>query len=228
VRQRHRQLAGAEVAMAARVVCISRTLAASGEGIARAVAEQLGYRVIDAEIIQRAAEKAGVDPRRVHEAEQRQPLLRRLFASFRSPGASGDRAYQEETALSEAAAASGEATQARLRALIRDAIGEIAAEGRVVIIAHAASMALGGREDVLRVLVTASPDTRARRLVQLSQVSLGEARDAVGQSDRARSDYFRHFYRIGQELPTHYDIVVNTDVLAPEQAIGLIVAAATG
>ena len=214
--------------MAARVVCISRTLAASGEDIARAVAGELGFRLVDAEIIARAAEKAGVEPRRVHEAEQRQPPLRRLLTSVRSPGAAGDRAYEHESALSEAAAASGEATQARLRALIRDAIGEIAAEGRVVIIAHAASMALGGREDVLRVLVTASPDTRARRLVQLSQVSLGEARDAVAQSDRARDHYFKHFYRVGLELPTHYDIVVNTDALTPEQAIRLIVAAASG
>jgi hypothetical protein len=155
--------------MAARVVCISRTLAASGEDIARAVAGELGFRLVDAEIIARAAEKAGVEPRRVHEAEQRQPLLRRLLTSVRSPGAAGDRAYEHEAALSEAAAASGEATQARLRALIRDTIGEVATEGRVVIVAHAASMALGGREDVLRVLVTASPDTRARRLVQLSR-----------------------------------------------------------
>ena len=48
--------------MPARVVCISRTLAAGGEEIGQAVAERLGYRVIDAEIIQRAAEKAEVDP----------------------------------------------------------------------------------------------------------------------------------------------------------------------
>ena len=42
--------------MAAKVVCISRTLAAGGEEIGQAVAERLGFRVIDAEIIQRAAD----------------------------------------------------------------------------------------------------------------------------------------------------------------------------
>ena len=29
-----------------------------------------------------------------------------------------------------------------------------------------------------------------------------------------------------QELPTHYDLVVNTDQIGPEQAVNLIVAAA--
>ena len=45
-------------------------------------------------------------------------------------------------------------------------------------------------------------------------------------SDRERADYFRRFYDIDEELPTHYDIVVNTDTLGPEQAVNLIVAAA--
>ena len=56
--------------MAAKVVCISRTLAAGGEEIGQALAERLGWRVIDAEIIQRAAEKAGLDPGKVARTEQ--------------------------------------------------------------------------------------------------------------------------------------------------------------
>ena len=68
--------------MAVRVVCISRTLAAGGEEIGQGVAERLGYRVIDAEIIQRAAEKADVQPERVARTEQRQSLIRRLISSI--------------------------------------------------------------------------------------------------------------------------------------------------
>ena len=36
----------------------------------------------------------------------------------------------------------------------------------------------------------------------------------------------KRFYELDQELPTHYDLIVNTDALRPEQAVGLIVAAA--
>ena len=45
-----------------------------------------------------------------------------------------------------------------LRALIRQSVNETADEGNVVIVSHAASYALADRGNVLRVLVTASPE----------------------------------------------------------------------
>ena len=118
------------------------------------------------------------------------------------------------------------ATPDDLRLLIRAAIQEIAREGRAVIVAHAASMTLATRTDVVRVLVTASAETRARRLVAARGIASEAAAAAVATSDRNRRDYFRRFYDIAQELPTHYDLVVNTDVLAPEQAAEVIACAA--
>ena len=151
--------------MPARVVCISRTLAAGGEEVGRGVAERLGYRVIDAEIIERAAERAEVDPKRVAETEQRQPLIRRLIAAIAFPGQAGALPLEYYAAAPEAALAIGQPLEDRLRSLIREVIEEVANEGRAVIVAHAASMALAGRYGILRVLVTAPPERRARRLV---------------------------------------------------------------
>ena len=51
-----------------------------------------------------------------------------------------------------------------LRGLIRSVIEDTAATGNVVIVAHAASLALASRGDVFRVLITASMQTRQRRL----------------------------------------------------------------
>lgn len=212
--------------MSVAVVCVSRTLAAGGEDVARSLASGLRFRVVDAEIVQRAAARAGIDAARLQDAEQRQPLLRRLLTSLRPRGLADDAAFQRETALAEAAAAGGEVTGNHGKSLLRAAIEEVAGEGRVVIVAHAASLALGGRADVLRVLVTGSPESRAHRLVSLSGASLAEARAAVRASDEARADYLRRFYGVAAELPTHYDLVVNTDQLAPEQAVAMLLAAA--
>ena len=102
-----------------------------------------------------------------------------------------------------------------MRALIREAIEEVAARGNVVVVAHAASFALAGREDTLRVLVTASPETRA-----------GRYEGSIKDSDAARADYLRRFYGVEHELPTHYDLVLNTDVVSVEKAAELIALAA--
>ena len=84
----------------------------------------------------------------------------------------------------------------RLRELIRQAIEETAARGDVVIVAHAASHALASTPGVLRVLVTASPETRRERVAAERGVDSREAARAVDAGDAARADYLRKFYGV--------------------------------
>ena len=214
--------------MPAKVVCISRADAAAGEDVGRLVAERLSFRYVDEEVIERAARLARVDPKLVAKVEERQPLLRALLEKV---AAAGELVGPATMAMGVPMYASLpheplRATPEDLRALIQAAITEIAREGNAVIVAHAASMALAMRGDVLRVSVTASADTRARRLGAARQITEEEATSAIATSDRNRRDYFRRFYEIDEELPTHYDLVVNTDVLTAGQAAEVIVCAA--
>jgi hypothetical protein len=219
-----------ENVMAAQVVCISRTTAALGEEIGNLVAERLSFRYVDEQVIERAARLAQVDPKLVAAVEHRQPLLRGLMEKL---AAARDLVGPALAVGAPVFAMSPERQGYRakpddLRLLIRAAIHELASHGHAVIVAHAASMMLATRPDVVRVLVTASAETRARRLVAAQGIAAEAAADAVATSDRNRRDYFRRFYDIGREQPTHYDLVVNTDVLAPERAADVIVCAAQG
>jgi cytidylate kinase len=214
--------------MSFRVVCISRTIAAGGEVIGERVAQRLGFRYVDEQIITRAAQQAQVDPKLVASAEQRRPLLQRVL----------DRLAMARELAGPVTLATGlpleffapeptayHATGEDLRTLIRAAIHEVARAGQAVIVAHAASMALADTEGVLRVLVTASPETRAQRVAAAQGTSAAEAANAVAASDRDRRDYLQRFYKIADELPTHYDLVINTDKLTREQAVDVVLAA---
>jgi cytidylate kinase len=77
------------------------------------------------------------------------------------------------------------------------------------------------------VFVTASPDTRAARLATAKGLDQSEAARAVHDSDAGRTNYLKRFYGISEELPTHYDLVVNTDTVSVEQAAALISLAAS-
>jgi len=219
--------------MEARVVCLSRTLGAGGEEIGQQLAAKLGFRYLDEEIISAAAEEAHIDADAVAAAEHHPPLLRRLLdrlggaatvlAAPPSHLGTGEPLTQPGADLGTFAEAPKE-----LRALIRAAICDAASAGRAVIVAHAASVALAGVAGVLRVLVTASPDVRAERLAGCRGITADTARTAIADSDRERRNYFRDFYKLREELPTHYDLVVNTDALAPSLAVALILAAAKG
>jgi len=215
--------------MSFRVVCISRTIAAGGETIGQTVAQRLGFRYIDEQIITRAAQQAQVDPALVAAAEHRRPLLQRIIDRLAMAGdLAGPLSLATGVPLDAFApgTAGYRAMPDDLRALIRAAIHEVASAGQAVIVAHAASMALTGTPGVLRVLVTASADTRAQRLVATQGMGAVEAAADIAASDRERHAYFQGFYNIKEELPTHYDLVINTDVLAPDLAVELIVAAA--
>jgi cytidylate kinase len=115
---------------------------------------------------------------------------------------------------------------ATYRRLIQQVIYETAERGNVVIVAHAAGFHLAGMKGLLRVFVTASTDVRVERLRQVTKLDAQDAEKAIEKDDNARQAYLRRFYDIRQELPTHYDLVVNTDVITTSVATRLIVSAA--
>jgi len=201
--------------MPAHVICISRTFAAGGEDVGRRVAEALGFRYVDEEIVEIAAEKAGLDPETVADAEKRRTLAMQLLDGLAwSAAATMTPTFRPNAFTGEAEAA-----------LIRTVIGETAERGDAVIVAHAASIALAGRAGVLRVLVTAPPEVRARRVAENTAVDEAAGAKLVRESDRDRAAYLKRFYGLAAELPTHYDLVVNSEFLSPEEAAALVVQA---
>jgi threonine dehydrogenase-like Zn-dependent dehydrogenase len=185
------------------------------------VATTLGYRIVDEEIIAHAASKGGVTPADVADEERRKSTLTKLLDGL------GRGIAVDAVGIPLAGTSIDDPLPAdAIRMLIVEAIEETAAQGDVVIVAHAAAHALTGRPDVLRVLVTASPDTRAERMADVRVLELQQAHRALKQSDAGRSEYLRRFYDVATELPTHYDLVINTDELSYEQAAELIVVAA--
>ena len=217
--------------MSATVICISASDGANADGVATAVGEALGFRVISEEIVARAASEAGVDQQAIEDVEQRKTALMKILDSMALWGAAEPQFVLSSDSQITAGMigvglpySSGSSRPSEeLRGLIRSAIDEFMAAGDVVILAHAASLSLAGREQVLRVLVTASPATRSARLSESLQVDAKEGDSLVKKGDAGRADYLKRFYGIDRELPTHYDIVVNTDNLTPEEAAAAIV-----
>jgi hypothetical protein len=201
------------------VVCISRALGARGEEVGRLVAERLGFLYVDDEIVTQAAIRGGVDPAGVADEERRKTVVARVLEALAQGSA--------EVWPPGGAGIGQEVRSEGMRALIRETIEQTAARGDVVIVAHAASHVVSGGP-ALRVLVTASPRTRAHRIGERDGLDEARASRAVKQSDAARRDYLKRFHGVDEELPTHYDLVVNTDVLSVELAAQVIGEAATG
>ncbi|MCH8009516.1 MAG: cytidylate kinase-like family protein [Chloroflexi bacterium] len=205
--------------MASKAVSISRTLGAHGEEVGRLVATELAFRYVDNEIINQAADRAGVSPEAVASNEKTQPLLTRILEAI-------SKAPLEPEMMVAQAEHPVNLTSA-YEDLIEQAVVETAQQGNVVILAHGASIPLAKVEHVLRVLVTASTSTRIERVAADQDLDSKQAEKTVEESDKERERYFERIYELNRELPTHYDLVVNTDVLSAEQAARIISSAAS-
>ena len=202
--------------MACTVVCVSHTTGSGGEEVGRQVAQRLGYLYVDEEIVARAAAQGGLEPRDIADEERRSTFARRVLTVLAEGG--GD----AWTFGTSAAAAMESIRPADIRALIRETVVQTAARGKVVIVAHAASYAIEPDPAKLRVLVTASPGTRAERVSAQDSLGESQARRTVEESDAGRREYLKRFYGVDREAPIDYDLVINTDVLSTEQAAVIV------
>jgi cytidylate kinase len=199
------------------VIAISRTLGAGADEIGELAATKLGFRYVNNQVIDWAAERAGVSPATIEKTEHTPPLIERILRYLGSAGVEAGHATYMPPPVEPSVG---------YERLIERVIRETAAAGNVVIVAHGASVPLAGSPGLLRVFITASPDVRALRMCQEAGVKESDAAKMIDRSDRERREFLQRFYEVKEELPTRYDIVINTDLIAKETAADLVVEAA--
>jgi Cytidylate kinase-like family len=198
--------------MGYRAIALSQVDGAGGEFIGRDLARKLGFGYLNEAIVAQVAQDHGVDQAIVVGAERRKSFFTRV-AEMAARGA-------VDVAPDPSLYVPDETDT--LLSLIRDAVRDAADRGSVVLLAHAACYACAGRADVLRVCVTAPLPARASRVASALGLSDQEAAKSLRRSDAGRASYLKRVYGVGRESPADYDVVLNTERLAPDAAAGLI------
>ena len=198
--------------MGYRAIALSQVDGTDGELVGRDLAQQLGFGYLNEAIVAQVAKDYGVDTAVVAEAERRKSFLTRV-AEMTARGAvdvvPDPSLYvpdQTDTLLS----------------LIQDAVRDAADRGSVVLVAHAACYACVDLPQVLRVCITAPLQTKASRMASALGISDKEAARSLRRSDAGRASYLKRVYGVDAESPADYDVVINTERLTADVAVGLI------
>ena len=179
------------------VITLSREMGSLGNVIAREVADILGYRMVQREVINQAASRAGA------------PEI--ALAAIDDLGLLGVRpTFHQRRAY---------------RQCVRQVIEELAAQDDVVIVGRAGQVVLKGHPGVLHVKVTAPLELRVERTASRQQIPTAAARAQVEVNDRARRDYLRRAYYVDWNMIELYDLVINTRQLTVAMAADLIIRA---
>ncbi len=205
--------------MAPPVVTVTRQYASGGSDVARLVAAQLEWDVIDNEFVDAVARRAGLPPDEVAQREERAPgLLERIARTLA--------AASPELFVASATVPAVEQDEATIVQVTERVIAEAAAHGRIVLVGRGAQAVLAQRPDALHVYVVAPKPWRMRLAVERLGVSEADVDRVVDETDRQRDQYVKTYYGRQRQDLTNYDLIVNTARLGIDGAAGLVVAEA--
>jgi cytidylate kinase len=209
--------------MAPPVITITRQYASGGSDVARLVAAQLEWDVIDNEFVDQVARRAGLPADEVAQREERAPgLLERLA---RTLAAASPELFIAASGASRVAAPPPQ-DEAALVQLTERVIAEAAAHGRIVLVGRGAQAVLAQRPDALHVYVFAPKPWRMRLAVERLGIDAADVARVIDETDRQRDQYVKTYYRRHRQDLVNYDLVVNTEKLGIDGAARLIVAEA--
>lgn len=186
-----------------RVLTISREYGSAGISTARMIANKLGWKLLDSELIDAIVEQANVDPKVAQRFDERvDPWLHRISRKALWHGAFEGVGELDETAVFDAHT---------MAILTRRIIHEAAEIGDCIVVGRGAQCLLAGRAGTFHVFVYAPRALRIEHLrKRLPDVENCEhAMDAV---DRRRAEYIRLNYNRNMYDPQLYDLMVNTRI----------------
>jgi cytidylate kinase len=183
------------------VVTVSRQFGAGGLRVARSLAETLGFRLVDRELVEEAARQLGVDPEVAQSRDERVPALVEELGLALAAGT---------PELGLATVAMSDQT---LAAGTRGVIRSLADAGDYVILGRGGQAALAERDDACHLALVGSLSDRVQRIMQWQGVTEQEARARCERVDAERAGYVRRFYGVDIRDPLLYDCVLNTSRL---------------
>ena len=186
------------------IITISHEMGAGGPEIGMAVAQRLGYRYADQEVISESASRYGLlEEKLTHLDESKPSLFERLDTETH-----------------------------RYITVIQTTLLEFAERDNVILMGRSGQWLLRGIPHVLRVRVKAPFELRVKRALKKLAGQMGEAvnprtvTDMVRRDDGEKSSRFRYFYETDLNDPSLYELVLNTERLSIETAVELVSMAA--
>jgi CMP/dCMP kinase len=221
------------------VITLSRQLGSHGEEIATAVAHQLGLRLIDAETINQAAQKAGVPQVALAEleSERQRSLTNRMLNVLRAmpgipPVNEASTSYAEATGMTLPFTGLFSPTVAPLSTwldgyvrMVGLVIQGLAREGNVLILGRGGQVLLRDDPSALHIHTLAPPNYRIAVVMRRLGLSKRDAQSRIRSSDRARADYVRRYHDANWLDPGLYHLSINTGCVPVPLAADLIIAA---
>ena len=187
------------------IITIGRQFGSGGREIGYMVADKLGIKLYDKEMLQRAAQDSGICEElfESHDEKPSNSFLYSLVMDTYSMGYSGstynDMPINHKIFLAQF-----------------DAIKKIANEGPCILVGRCADYALEGYPNLLSVFIHADLDARIKRIAKKYDLTDAKAKDLIIKTNKKRASYYNYYTDKRWGYADSYDVCLDSSVLGLE------------
>ena len=182
------------------VITISREYGSGGRYVGRLIADKLGIKFYDKEIITKLAEVTGLSEEYIENNEQKRDATAILNNGFYMGLDNADELFVKETEL----------------------IKELAAKDSCVIIGRCADFILKDEANIIKVFVYSGMEDKIKRATQIYGYEEDKAKKEIERIDKLRANHYKHYTDKDWKDFSNYDICINSDLLGVEKSADVI------
>ena len=182
------------------VITVSREYGSGGRYVGRLIADKLGIKFYDKEIITKLAETTGLSEEYIENNEQKRDASAILNNGFYIGLDNADELFVKETEL----------------------IKELAAKDSCVIIGRCADFILKDEANIIKVFVYSGMEDKIKRATQIYGYEEDKAKKEIEKIDKLRANHYKHYTDKDWKDFSNYDICINSDLLGVEKSADVI------
>ena len=179
------------------VITISREYGSGGRYIGKLLADKLGIKVYDQEIVDKVAEETGLSKEYIEEYEQRRTSTDTINDAL----VSEELGNVDEMFIAES-----------------NVIRDFAKENSCVIIGRCADYILKDKKNTVNVFVYNSFDEKVKRVVDIYKLKEKDARKEIKKINKQRAAHYKHYTGNEWGKLENYDVCINSDFMGVESA----------
>ena len=194
------------------IITIGRQFGSAGREIGNLVAERLGIKLYDKEMLARAAKESGICEEifETHDEKPTNSFLYSLVMDTYSMGYSGN-AYTDMPINHKVFLAQF------------DAIKKIADEGPCILVGRCADYALENYDNMVSIFIHADLDSRINRIASKYDLSTSKAKDRIIKTDKKRASYYNYYTNKKWGDAASYELCLDSSKLGIEGTADAIV-----
>ena len=182
------------------IITVSREYGSGGRYVGRLIADKLGIKFYDKDLIIRLAEETGLTEEYIEKNEEKRDPLSILNNGFYEGLTNSDHLFLKESEL----------------------IRKLASEDSCVIIGRCADFILKDKKNVLKVFISGSMEDKIKRVTKIYGIDKKDAQKEINRINKLRASHYKHYTGNEWLEASNYDICINSDLYGVEKTADII------